>query len=323
MTILFGSYYLTQVFIHNLDVSVHLARFRTYVYLPGFNSLAAVSNTLVMIVTVDRWWSICHPLRAIAWRSFAVARATVAAVYVLCFALHVPELFTYTVGRWRDLATNKTYYSADWNSDIHKTGFYRIAWPWSKVILTKLLPIVVVMVMNPLIFRAFYVAGRRRRQLSAAQTGSAADLRQQAEQRHLTVLLITLSVTFVVCVAPQVVLSLVDRMVPQQQLITNYDFQVFRDVANFLELVNVSVNFYLYSVSNASFRRALCGPVAGACRAVSRLPSRASTRSSELRWASGTDGVYAITLPAIAAAAEKRGASPVSSQSHSTTMSAL
>ena len=75
---------------------------------------------------------------------------------------------------------------------------------------------------------------------------------QNAEERMLVVVLISIVVLFVCCTTPAAVLSILYSVKFDQHL----GFQVFRAVANNLELLNFALNFYIYCLCSAEIRRA-------------------------------------------------------------------
>ena len=68
----------------------------------------------------------------------------------------------------------------------------------------------------------------------------------------LVVVLISIVVLFVCCTTPAAVLSILYSVKFDQHL----GFQVFRAVANNLELLNFALNFYIYCLCSAEIRRA-------------------------------------------------------------------
>ena len=75
---------------------------------------------------------------------------------------------------------------------------------------------------------------------------------QSPEERMLVVVLISIVVLFVCCTTPAAVLSILYSV----KLNHHLGFQVFRAVANNLELVNFALNFYIYCLCSAEIRRA-------------------------------------------------------------------
>lgn len=237
--------------------SVHLARFYAHVYQPVFNAVACASNHIVMAMTIDRYLAICHPLKALRIRTRTVAMTAIAIIYTYAFIFHVPFIFDFYVESRTDPATNQTYYNAFWNRDIHKYFFYSTVWPWIAETINKFIPVTTVVILNSLILRGQQRSRKRRITLTSKRTSTDELLKRWTmEERHLAALLVSVSIIFVVCTIPQALLIILTRMISRDILDSTAWFPVFREIANLLEAVNFAANFYVYSLTNASFRRA-------------------------------------------------------------------
>jgi len=75
---------------------------------------------------------------------------------------------------------------------------------------------------------------------------------QNSEQRMLVLVLISIIVLFVCCTTPAAILSILFSVKLEQ----HPAFQIFRAVANNLELLNFASNFYIYCLCSAEIRRA-------------------------------------------------------------------
>jgi hypothetical protein len=89
---------------------------------------------------------------------------------------------------------------------------------------------------------------------------------QGSEERVLVVLLVSLVVLFVCCTTPAAILSILYSVKLNQHL----GFQVFRAVANNLELLNFALNFYIYCLCSAEIRNAFTFLFWNICSAVRR-----------------------------------------------------
>jgi hypothetical protein len=88
---------------------------------------------------------------------------------------------------------------------------------------------------------------------------------QSPEERMLVVVLISIVVLFVCCTTPAAVLSILYTA----KLNRHLGFQIFRAVANNLELLNFALNFYIYCLCSAEIRRAFVQVGTGLWRAFS------------------------------------------------------
>ena len=84
---------------------------------------------------------------------------------------------------------------------------------------------------------------------------------QNSEERMLVVVLISIILLFVVCTTPAAVLSVLYTVKKDQHL----GFQIFRAVANNLELLNFALNFYIYCLCSAEIRRAFVSLFKNVC----------------------------------------------------------
>ena len=75
---------------------------------------------------------------------------------------------------------------------------------------------------------------------------------QSPEERMLVLVLISIILLFVCCTTPAAILSIIFSV----SLSNHLGFQVFRAVANNLELLNFALNFYIYCLCSAEIRRA-------------------------------------------------------------------
>jgi hypothetical protein len=94
---------------------------------------------------------------------------------------------------------------------------------------------------------------RRRRMTLCRTTSSDEDPRKFAEERRLILLLGSTSILFLVCVSPMVILN----VTLSETNLSLYSYQVFRAVANLLEVTNYSMTFYIYCLFSEDFRNTL------------------------------------------------------------------
>lgn len=84
---------------------------------------------------------------------------------------------------------------------------------------------------------------------------------QNSEQRMLVLVLISIIVLFVCCTTPAAILSILFSV----KLDHHLGFQIFRAIANNLELLNFALNFYIYCLCSAEIRRAFVALFKSAC----------------------------------------------------------
>ena len=89
----------------------------------------------------------------------------------------------------------------------------------------------------------------------------------------LVLVLISIVVLFVCCTTPAAVLSILYTA----RLNRHLGFQIFRAVANNLELVNFALNFYIYCLCSAEIRNAFTFLFFNICTAVRKNKVRKSS----------------------------------------------
>jgi hypothetical protein len=117
----------------------------------------------------------------------------------------------------------------------------------------KVVPTVLLAVLNMRIMIMYRRSCERRRRMTLCRTSSDEDPRKFAEERRLILLLGSTSVLFLVCVSPMVFLN----VTLSETNLSLYSYQVFRAVANLLEVTNYSITFYIYCFFSEDFRNTL------------------------------------------------------------------
>ncbi|XP_014665043.1 PREDICTED: probable G-protein coupled receptor AH9.1 [Priapulus caudatus] len=224
-----------------------------------FRSLMCISNLLIVALTVDRYLHVVHA----QWRHVDELRRratlTTAIITVFSFVLHIPHTIETTVEEFLSPDTYEVYYNWHWTSRVQDLTFYRYVYPVIKEIFNRFIPIVCVLTLNPLILRAHRDLLVRRRDV----TSSATQRKLASEERRLTVLLVSASAVFLLCTLPQAFVTIVLRA-HQHLYPDNQAFYTYVHVANVIEALNFSVDFYVYSVASSDFRRSF-GDVICAC----------------------------------------------------------
>ena len=121
-------------------------------------------------------------------------------------------------------------------------------------VIFKVAPTVLLAVLNMRIMIVYRRSCERRRRMTLCRTTSSdEDPRTFAEERRLILLLGSTSLLFLVCVSPMVILN----VTLSETNLSLYSYQVFRAVANLLEITNYSITFYIYCMFSEDFRNTL------------------------------------------------------------------
>lgn len=146
------------------------------------------------------------------------------------------------------------------NMEVTKSSLWT-AYVWFGECFVRLVPGLVLAILNSLIIIKFRQVVKNRLQLHASSTkikvrplknfDKTQAGRHLEQERRLVTLLTSIIILFFFTNIPSAVLSIIY----QQDLEELYAFQVFRAVANILELSNFALNFCIYFLCSNEFRK--------------------------------------------------------------------
>ncbi|EEC02532.1 probable G-protein coupled receptor AH9.1 [Ixodes scapularis] len=234
--------------LHGIQPRTYPAAFYfAHVEMPLVNALMASSVFIVVAVTIDRYWSVCLPLR---YREFHNSRCTKLAIitaYVAAGLLYVPVAFQKSpVPVWDELANQTQYIPCD-NVYVSRQPVFKI-YLLVKEVLVRIGPVLVVAVLNTTIIVTFHRFVRKRQKLMS--NSSNRDTGKVLEDQRLVILLAAIVIMFCVCMTPAAVLTVL--ISDDKEL--NYGFQLFRAIANDMEMANFAMNFYVYCLCSSEIR---------------------------------------------------------------------
>ncbi|XP_014667848.1 PREDICTED: probable G-protein coupled receptor AH9.1 [Priapulus caudatus] len=239
-----------------------------------FRLFVCASNFILLALTVDRYLRVCHPLRFARPLSARATSATLVAIFASCFVLSLPHAYETTVTPYVDAATNETLYTWSWNEEVRDEVFYPHVYPIFKEIVTRFVPIAVVVVLNVLIIRSHRAFLKKREGLSPR---TRAEKKTMREQTRLLVLLASASAVFLVCTLPQAFVTILLRA--DSAIYGRRRFYVFVHVANLIEVLNFIANLFVYSIASSDFRKSF-REVFRCCFRLRRSGSSTSTQYS-------------------------------------------
>lgn len=229
-----------------------------------------IHQRLILRFDHNRYFAICHPLRALLLRRKVFAQFAILIIIIIAIVINLPESWQFDVVLEHDGVTNATFYNAIWNEAIHKRVGYAYVWPWLKAIISNFLPILLIIALNLLIVCEFRRSGTARKQLTQSSRNVKA---RENDESQLTVLLVTASVVFVIGTVPITALILYDHMPTGDDvdvLNEHLSLAVFRMFANFMETFNFAANFFAYGITNAGFRLAFKQLLCPCCKTDSK-----------------------------------------------------
>ncbi|XP_046643117.1 probable G-protein coupled receptor B0563.6 isoform X2 [Daphnia pulicaria] len=227
------------------------------------NTFMAASIFNVVALTVERYTSVClagqfpkihTPLRA----KMAVATSFLLGLIVsfpLCILKYVvvnseEEMMA------KNLSECRFQYLENRNVTAHPLW---TAYVWIGESLVRFLPGLILVILNMLILIKYHGVVKTRRQMQRGQPNANANGnngrsdRNLEQERKLLTLLLSIIVLFFITNIPSAVLSIIY----DQELEDSHSFQVFRAVANLLEMSNFALNFCMYFLCSKEFRKML------------------------------------------------------------------
>jgi len=240
---------------------------------------------LIVAVTVERFIAVCYPLMAPSVCSRRRSTRIIVAVLAVQLTVHVH--FAWTVGVHATTAsttTNNATGALALPDDSRPTqcvasiGFQTLiedVWPWVDAAIYSFIPFVVIMVLNAMIMHQVIVSKRDRGQLCQESSTNltlrashgAMEVTKKTESTRLTIMLLTVSFTFLITTFPMnttvIATSYVTRTTSMSNgLVTDLELAakliLLRTVCELLMYVNHSINFFLYCAAGQKFRRQLC-----------------------------------------------------------------
>ncbi|CAG0887634.1 unnamed protein product [Darwinula stevensoni] len=250
--------------------SLAVAFFHVYLELYFGNALLANGVMMVMALTVERFTAICHPEKHVG----ADRKKSLMIVFaspILCFVSHAPFLLNSRIVTCPTADPGRPLFFRRDNETFHVSLVYQI-YLWILQAVFRIAPVIILVYLNLRIAIAYRRVCRRRRGFRLRGRGaSGTDQLSFADQRRLLLLLGGTSTLFFVCVSPMAVMSVMFSEIRMNQ----FPFEVFRAVANVLEITNFSLTFYIYCLLSRDFRETFFRTV-GLKSWLSTVPSRPS-----------------------------------------------
>ncbi|XP_069114725.1 probable G-protein coupled receptor 139 [Argopecten irradians] len=242
-------------------------------------STSQYSVWLIVAVTIERYIVVCHPLRASYFCNIPRARKIVCLLALLFLAINIHLLWT--VDLIKETYNNHVVYKCE-GALSHKR-LVEVVWPWIDALFYSFSPTLIIVMLNIMIIRQVIKATYGR---DVLQNGSL----MKAESRRctkdtntkLTVMLLTISFTFLITTLPMNIVMIVTRVWQdefQNDAAILAKCWLVRTIAELLMYLNHSINFFLYCATGQKFRNIVFRMV---CRRSGSNTSNVSDHSQHL-----------------------------------------
>ncbi|CAP32717.1 Protein CBG14052 [Caenorhabditis briggsae] len=235
--------------------------YHAHLELPLINALISASALNIVAMTVDRYVSVCHPIKFFQNNETKPSRRRtmliIVMIYFIALLIYFPSVFQKKLGVVTNALTNVTVYTIVRNEDVEALRifqFYLIV----REVICRWGPVFLLVVLNMCVVRGLRKIDKRNwfwRQPSTnsrTETTAQRQLRSPRDDRsRISVLLFVTSATFIICNVPASVISFFVGRVSGSIF-----WQIFRAIANLLQVTSYLYNFYLYALCSSEYRHA-------------------------------------------------------------------
>ncbi|CAI5455610.1 unnamed protein product [Caenorhabditis angaria] len=198
---------------------------------------------VVVALSLERYISIVFPMHFRTWNSPQRATRAIMLAFLLPAMFYIPYAITRYEGTQHfDPATNRTIYSMN-DHPNYKTFTWQI-YKWTREAFLRFLPIIILTVLNIQIMIAF-----RKRQKMFQQLTKRKEQGTQKDDTLMYMLGGTVLMSLVCNIPAAINLLLIDETLKKR-----LDYQIFRAVANLLEITNHASQFYVFCACSTDYR---------------------------------------------------------------------
>lgn len=238
---------------------------KLYFTCDGINKFASIM--FLVLLSIDRYLAVCHPVASRSVRTVRVAFAMVAASWTLVIALMTP-VFLYATLLLNIDPSNRTTIQCSiyWSHNLDVADRARRTFTFYTFSISYLIPL--------LLIWSFYllILNRLRRQeklfnYSSSLTNSSPAsstsggrnsttlLRRRRSSRRISIMVLTIVVSYTICWMPYWIIQVSLELFPDAVISLGETFTIFSVVAYGFQYMNSAINPFLYAFGTGSFRQ--------------------------------------------------------------------
>ncbi|XP_067943360.1 FMRFamide peptide receptor frpr-18-like [Watersipora subatra] len=212
------------------------------------NFLVTQSSWLTVSVMVFRFIAVYYPLKAAIWCTIFRARCLIVAIVVGSFLIHVPMWFTLRI---ETIPQYNVYLFVD--TDLARNRAYHYLYLVAIIEgLNSFIPFTVCLALSIMLI---YTLKARRMSLISITVNRVSRLeRRLGEQRRISVTLIAVAMIYIICTIPSFIWRSTKYVMQDKN---REQWQRMRAIADIFQILNHSVNFVIYILSNNRYRTKL------------------------------------------------------------------
>jgi len=236
------------------------------------NIFLMASVWLTVMLAVERYIAICHPLRAMSICTVTRARIIILLIYLFAAILHIPHFFTHGVDYFYDPCLDKEVPMLGMRA-LGMDPTFRLLEKWFNNALLAIIPFILLVILNACLIREIHRSTNYLRYHLAIDTNVQTII--SAEEVKITMMLVSVVIVFFLCQGPYILLNVVKTIHPD--FVFQY-FQILTILTILLLVLRSSFNFILYCWFSEkfwnTFKRTFCKSACLMSRAPTWLRSR-------------------------------------------------
>ena len=216
----------------------------------AINTFILSSTVLTVLTAIMRYTAICHPFYSRQFISLKKTIVAILCVFGFSFAFNLPFLWTYKSKNY-DCVGPTSYVTLNKGDLFNDTSFvytYKLLW----TILGNFIPLAILLYCNIRLVKALHQSQKLRLLHSRDNSGCL------SAHKRINITLITIIIFFFILVAPSEITKFISYISQSKDdSHPGYTYSIVAMVTNALQCINFSVNFVLYYVIIAPFRKTI------------------------------------------------------------------